>query len=98
MPKTITPFTAQLVTFETTLPVAEVIARLDVEVNKPGSVGTVIPLMKAPASKEVIEQGLQKISEGRDFVYVLQVVIVLLNIIQLHHLLGTSSSSHTTTG
>ena len=37
MKKTVTPFTAQLVTFETSLPFKDVVARLDVELNKPGS-------------------------------------------------------------
>ncbi|KAF8897483.1 hypothetical protein BD779DRAFT_1781942 [Infundibulicybe gibba] len=69
--KTITPFTAQLVTFTTTLPVGEVIARLDVEVNKTGSAGFTSQ-MKAVTNKTDIENVINPIVGDRDFLYFLE--------------------------
>lgn len=67
MPKTIIPFTAQLVTFNTTLPIAEAISRLDVETNKVGTTG--LPsLLSGATSREALEEGVQKMAEGHDFV------------------------------
>ena len=37
MPKTVIPFTAKLVKFDTDVPFAEVISRLNIAVNKEGS-------------------------------------------------------------
>ncbi|KAG5646587.1 hypothetical protein DXG03_002891 [Asterophora parasitica] len=72
MKKTITPFTAQLVTYETTLPFKDVIARLDAEVNKTGSLGFMSRLRTA-ASKADIVGLVNGITDDRDFLYFLEI-------------------------
>jgi D-ribose pyranose/furanose isomerase RbsD len=70
MKKTITPFTAQLVTFDTTLPVREVITRLDKAVNKSGS-AQFISRFKTITSKAEIEELVQNVLGDNDFLYVI---------------------------
>lgn len=69
MKKTITPFTAQLVTFDTTLPVQEVIARLDKGVNKSGS-AHFISQFRTITSKAEAEELVQGILGENNFLYV----------------------------
>ena len=69
MSKTITPFTAQLVTFESDLPFAQVCERLESEVNKSTSAG-IFPALASAKSKEDIEEAVNKITGGKDFAYV----------------------------
>ncbi|KAK7470714.1 hypothetical protein VKT23_002136 [Stygiomarasmius scandens] len=72
MSKTITPFTAQLVTFESDLPFAQVCERLEFEVNKSTSAG-IFPALASAKSKEDIEEAVNKITGGNDFAYFLQI-------------------------
>jgi len=65
MSKTVTPFIASLVQFNTTLPFAEVIARLDVEVNKVASGGAKIRLVK---NQQELESLVEE-TVGTDFLY-----------------------------
>jgi len=69
MKKTITPFTAQLVTFETTVPVREVIARLDKAVNKSAQF---LSRFKTITSKVEIEELVRGTLGENDFLYFLE--------------------------
>lgn len=69
MKKSITPFTAQLVDFDTSLPFKDVIARLDLAVNKVGS-AQFIPLFKAATNKSEIEALIKGITGDRNFLCV----------------------------
>jgi len=71
MKKTITPFTAQLVTFETTLPFKEVIARLDREVNKAGSLQFLSKFGSVTAKEEIVEL-ITGITGSNDFLYFME--------------------------
>jgi hypothetical protein len=67
MSKTVIPFIARLVQFNTTLPFADVIARLDMEVNKAASNDTTI-LAKISLVKNQQElQSVVKEASGADF-------------------------------
>lgn len=70
MSKHITKFTAQLVTFETTLPVAEVLTRLDQELNKARS-GQIWSMLHGAQSKDEIVSKIKEITGDRDFLYAL---------------------------
>jgi uncharacterized protein (DUF302 family) len=69
MKKTITPFAAQLVAFDTTLPVREVVTRLDKAVNKSGS-AQFLSQFKTVTSKAEIEELVQTTLGENDFLYV----------------------------
>lgn len=69
MKKTITPFTVQLVAFETTVPVREVIARLDKAVNKSGST-QFLSQFKTVTSKVEIEELVRGALGESGFLYV----------------------------
>ncbi|KAG5639004.1 hypothetical protein H0H81_007912 [Sphagnurus paluster] len=71
MKKTVTPFTAQLVTFTTTLPFAEVIARLDAEVNKPRSLQFLAKLSTASTREEIVDL-VESTTGGNDFLYFME--------------------------
>ncbi|GLB33746.1 hypothetical protein LshimejAT787_0106300 [Lyophyllum shimeji] len=71
MKKTIAPFTAQLVTFETDLPFLEVIARLDREVNKPGSLEFLSKFRTVQTKEEIVEL-ITGITGGNDFLYFME--------------------------
>jgi hypothetical protein len=66
MSKSITSFTAQLVTFEADIPFAQVCERLEAEVNKANSAG-LMPSLASAKSKEDIEEAVAKITGGKDF-------------------------------
>ncbi|KAF8974280.1 hypothetical protein BDZ97DRAFT_1911480 [Flammula alnicola] len=67
MSQTVTQFTAKLVEFDTTVPFAEVISRLDAEVNKAGSADITTTLKNVTSNKEfvsVVDKAAKK-----DFLY-----------------------------
>ncbi|KAG6890264.1 hypothetical protein C0992_002530 [Termitomyces sp. T32_za158] len=68
MKKTTTAFTAQLVTYETTLPFDEVIARLDAQVNKPPA-GGIMPAMASARTKQDVIDAVTNATRGNDFAY-----------------------------
>ncbi|TFK43591.1 hypothetical protein BDQ12DRAFT_709331 [Crucibulum laeve] len=72
MSKTITPFTAQLVTFETTLPYSEVVARLEAEVNKQGS-AQIISQLRGSKSRAEIDHVVKTITGAKDFLYFMEI-------------------------
>ncbi|KAK0490939.1 hypothetical protein IW261DRAFT_1413364 [Armillaria novae-zelandiae] len=71
MSKTITSFTAKLVTFTTPLPVSDVLRRLDEEVHREQSAG-LIPFLRSGVTKEAFEEGLKKMANGNDFLFFFQ--------------------------
>ncbi|KAF9263467.1 hypothetical protein L218DRAFT_959024 [Marasmius fiardii PR-910] len=68
--KTITPFTAQLVRFETSLGPQEVVSRLEEQTNRTGS-KDLFPTIAVARTPEELQEGIKKISRGSDFVYFL---------------------------
>ncbi|KAG6905495.1 hypothetical protein DXG01_002378 [Tephrocybe rancida] len=73
MRKTTTSFTAQTITYETTLPYTEVIARLDAEVNKAGAVASqFIPRLRDVQSKQDLEDLVSEVAGDNDFIYFLE--------------------------
>lgn len=66
MSKTVTSFTAQLVTFDTPLPVTDVIARLDVEINKQGS-AEILQKLRTAATRAEIEEVVNTVTGANDF-------------------------------
>ncbi|KAF8974278.1 hypothetical protein BDZ97DRAFT_1772800 [Flammula alnicola] len=71
MPKIVTSFTAKLVKFETAVPFAEVISRLDVEVNKAGSSDIMATLRKVK-NQEEFASVVGKTAE-KDFLYFMEI-------------------------
>ncbi|KAJ3999551.1 hypothetical protein F5050DRAFT_934607 [Lentinula boryana] len=72
MSKTVTPFSGQLVTFNTSVSFAEVTARLEAAVHKPAASTHWFPTMRAAKSKEDVAKGLYDIIGDDDFIYFLQ--------------------------
>ncbi|KAJ3723030.1 hypothetical protein EV361DRAFT_643481 [Lentinula raphanica] len=72
MSKTVTPFSGQLVTFSTSLPFAEVTARLEAATHKSASSTAWFPAMRAAKSKEDVAKSLHEIIGDDDFIYFLQ--------------------------
>ncbi|KAG7097022.1 hypothetical protein E1B28_004415 [Marasmius oreades] len=68
--KTVTPFTAQLVRFETSLAPGEVVSRLDGRINRSES-KDLIPTIATAGTRKELEEGIRRISGGNDFVYFL---------------------------
>ncbi|KAG6900929.1 hypothetical protein C0993_004366 [Termitomyces sp. T159_Od127] len=68
MKKTTTAFTAQMVTYETTLPFTEVIARLDAEVNKPDARGLLLAMGSAQTKQDFVDV-VTGATGGKDFAY-----------------------------
>jgi len=64
--KTVTPFTAQLVQFETTISPQEIISRLDDRLNREAS-KELVPSMAAAKSKEELQEIVARITQGKDF-------------------------------
>ncbi|KAI1792668.1 hypothetical protein LXA43DRAFT_309718 [Ganoderma leucocontextum] len=71
MSKSVVEFTSRRVTYETRLPIAEVIARLDKEVNKAGGGPEVFRLLSTAQTRAELEDGMNTLTAGRDFVYFL---------------------------
>ena len=69
MKKCTSPFTAQLVTHDTPLPFKEVIARLDTEVNKPGS-SDFLAKFRTVRTKFEMEELILASLGAKDFLYV----------------------------
>jgi len=68
MSKSVDELTVKRIVYETTLPVDKVIARLDEELSRDKAGMNVVRLLQTSKSREDIEQGLQNISGGNDFV------------------------------
>ncbi|KAI0752599.1 TT1751-like protein [Daedaleopsis nitida] len=69
--KTVVNFTARRVSYETPLPLTEVIARLDKEINKAGGGPEVFRLLRTAKDKAELEEGFNALTQGRDFVHFL---------------------------
>ena len=66
--KVVSPITAQLVTFESSRPYADVIAKLDDALNKAGS-PEVLLFMRGGKTKDEIISKVTEVLGGRDFLY-----------------------------
>ena len=71
MSKSIVEFTARRITYDTSLPIAEVIARLETQINKAGAGSEVLRLLSTPGSRAEIEQGINSLVGESGLVYVL---------------------------
>ena len=70
MSKSVVEYTARRITYDTSLPIAEVIARLDHELNKAGGGPEVFRLLSTVQTRAELEDGVHALTAGRDFVYV----------------------------
>ena len=70
MSKSIVEFTARRITYDTSLPIAEVIARLEKQINKAGAGSEVLRLLSSPGSRAEIEQGINSLVGESGLVYV----------------------------
>ncbi|KZT10574.1 uncharacterized protein LAESUDRAFT_694245 [Laetiporus sulphureus 93-53] len=68
MSKSVEMFTAKRIVFETSVPVDEVVARLDKELNSDKTGPHLLEFLEEVKTREQLEQGIQKLSEGGDFV------------------------------
>lgn len=68
--KSIVEYTGKRITYETPLSFAEVSARLEKELNKPGGGVAVFRVLGTSKTKEELEAGINALTEGRDFVHV----------------------------
>ncbi|KAG6860992.1 hypothetical protein C0995_005012 [Termitomyces sp. Mi166 len=84
MKKTTTAFTAQLVTYETTLPFNEVTARLDAEVNKFEAGGVMLKMRSAKTKKDLVDS-IQGAMGGKDFVQVLFIIRLPKYFLEMNH-------------
>ncbi|TBU30425.1 hypothetical protein BD311DRAFT_659279 [Dichomitus squalens] len=62
-------FTSRRITYDTPLPIAEVIARLDKEVNKAGGGPEVTRLLSTAKTRAELESGMDNLVGDRNFVY-----------------------------
>ncbi|KAJ7700027.1 hypothetical protein B0H17DRAFT_1048270 [Mycena rosella] len=70
MVKTVTSHSLQVVTFSTTLPISEVLSRLDKEVAKPASGAPALSLARgAPTSKEDLQMRVESAVGPSGFLY-----------------------------
>lgn len=70
MSKTVVEYTARRVTYETSLPIGTVLERLDREINKPGGGLPLFRLLRDAKERTELEEGINALTQGRDFVYV----------------------------
>ena len=62
-------YAAQQITFSSTKPIKDVLASLDLEVNRKGSGLEVLKLLSTAEDRKQLEEGMYKMSEGtRNFV------------------------------
>lgn len=67
--KVIQPYTAQRITLTSSKPVKEVLALLDLEVNRKGTGLQVLKLLSTVENRKELEEGMHKMTEGtREFV------------------------------
>ena len=59
MSKSVVEFTSRRITYETTLPIAEVLARLDKEINKAGAGTEVFRLLRTAKTREDLETDIE---------------------------------------
>ncbi|KAI9060040.1 TT1751-like protein [Trametes sanguinea] len=71
--KTVVEYTAKRVTYRTSLPFAEVAARLEKEINKPSGGPAVFRALGSSRSKEELESNINALTNGRDFVYFFEI-------------------------
>ncbi|OSD01015.1 TT1751-like protein [Trametes coccinea BRFM310] len=70
--KTVVEYTAKRITYHTSLPFAEIAARLEKEINKPSGGPAVFRALGGSKSKDELESNINVLTNGRDFVYFLE--------------------------
>lgn len=70
MSKTVVDFTARRIIYETPLPIAEVIARLEKEINKEGSGPAALKVMHQSKTRTELETGCNTMVGEIGFLYV----------------------------
>ncbi|RDX52440.1 hypothetical protein OH76DRAFT_157358 [Lentinus brumalis] len=69
MSKTVVEYTARRVTYETSLSIKDVLAKLDTEINKPGGGPSVFRFLREANTKADLEEGFNTLTAGGTFVY-----------------------------
>ncbi|KAI0366516.1 TT1751-like protein [Pilatotrama ljubarskyi] len=69
MTKSVVEYTGRRVTYQTSLPFAEVAARLEKELNKPKGGAALFHVLGTAKSKAELERGIAELTGGRDFIY-----------------------------
>ena len=69
MSKSVVEFTGRRITYDTPLPIVEVIARLDKAVNKAGGGPEVFRLLSTVKTRAELESGMNAIVGDSDFVW-----------------------------
>ena len=68
MSKTVVEYASRRITYETTLPIDEVIAKLDNETNKQGGGMEVFRILRTSKTREELETAFNTLTGDRDFV------------------------------
>ncbi|KZT10564.1 uncharacterized protein LAESUDRAFT_645149 [Laetiporus sulphureus 93-53] len=68
MSKSVEEFSAKRIVFETSVPVDEIVARLDKELNSDKAGPQLFEILKEVKNREELERGFQEVSGGKDFV------------------------------
>ena len=68
MSKTVVEYASRRITYETTLPIDEVIAKLDKETNKQGGGMEVFRILRISKTREELETAFNSLTGDRDFV------------------------------
>ena len=76
MSKTVVEYTARRITYETSLPIDEVIARLERKINKQGGGPEVFRVLRTSKSRAELESAFESLTAGGDFVYVSRLLVV----------------------
>ncbi|KAI0719749.1 hypothetical protein C8T65DRAFT_568658 [Cerioporus squamosus] len=69
MSKTVVEYGTRRITYETPLPIRDVLAKLDTEINKWGGGPPVFRLLREAKNKAELEEGFNALTQGRTFVY-----------------------------
>ncbi|KAI0761364.1 TT1751-like protein [Trametes elegans] len=69
MSKSVVEYAGRRVIYETPAPFAEVVARLEKELNKPAGGAGVFRVLGTSKTKDEIEAGVRALTNGRDFTY-----------------------------
>lgn len=72
--KQVTPVSAQLVSYETDLPPAIILKRLDNNLNR-DQANQLVPLLQQAKTREEIERGVQSLLSNCGFMYVLTIYL-----------------------
>ncbi|KZT08056.1 uncharacterized protein LAESUDRAFT_757758 [Laetiporus sulphureus 93-53] len=69
MSKTVAEFIGRRITYESPLPISEVTARLDVELNKDNTGPILLDFLNTVKTREELDSGMKQFTGGNDFVF-----------------------------